>query len=301
VNFLKKIKIPYSIIPSNVLKKFSKIFLGLSEILISFSPSFRSTLSQANMPINEREYLSMCLFAAFSSAIFLFISLFLVIFSLKADNPLAASLVITLILVFFIFIQQMLYPKLLVNKKVRVVERSLIPALENMLVQLNSGVSLFEAINTMATQDYGGVSKEFSGVINEINSGKSQIDALEDVAVKTPSLFFRRVIWQLVNGMKAGSNTSVILEDVLASLNEEKIIQIQKYGGQLNPLAMFYMLAVIIMPSLGITFLIVISSFMSVSSFGIKLMFFGMYFFVFFTQIMFMGIIKSKRPNLMGD
>ena len=190
---------------------------------------------------------------------------------------------------------------MLVNRKIKKVERNLIPALPNMLVQLNSGVSLFEAVNAVANSDYGGVSDEFSKVIQEINAGKSPIDALEEIAVKTPSLFFRRVTWQVVNGMKAGANTATVLESILESLTEEKIIQIQKYGSQLNPLAMFYMLVVVIMPSLGMAFLIVISSFMSLSEFGIKSMFFAMYGFVIFAQIMFLGMIKSKRPNLMGD
>ena len=294
-------KIPYSLMPPKILKRVSKIFYGSGEFLASFFPSLRSILAQADIPVNEREYLSMCLVSILISSLFLFLSSLLFITGFGAERPLALSLFITLALSLFIFMQQLMYPKMLVNRKIKKVERNLIPALQNMLVQLNSGVSLFEAVNAVANSDYGGVSDEFSKVIQEINAGKSPIDALEEIAVKTPSLFFRRVTWQVVNGMKAGANTATVLESILESLTEEKIIQIQKYGSQLNPLAMFYMLVVVIMPSLGMAFLIVISSFMALSEFGIKSMFFAMYAFVVFAQIMFLGMIKSKRPNLMGD
>ncbi len=94
---------------------------------------------------------------------------------------------------------------------------------------------------------------------------------------------------------------SDVLAEVLHALGEEQVIQIQKYGSQLNPLAMFYMLVAIIAPSLGITFIIVLSSFVSPSETGTKLVFWGLYGFATFFQIMFLGVIKSRRPNLLGD
>lgn len=99
--------------------------------------------------------------------------------------------------------------------------------------------------------------------------------------------------------MKSGSDVSIVIRQVIASLSEEQLVQIQRYGGQLNPLAMFYMLVTVILPSLGITFLIVISSFVASSEFITKLIFWGLYGFVFFFQIMFIGIIKTRRPTLL--
>ena len=138
-------------------------------------------------------------------------------------------------------------------------------------------------------------------IVREINAGKPQIEALSESAVRNPSIFYRRAIWQIVNGMKAGATISNIVNETLDSLSQEQVIQIQNYGAQLNPLAMFYMLMAVIVPSLSITLIIVMSSFMSLSSVTVKTIFWGLYFFVVFIQIMFLGIIKSRRPNLMSD
>jgi len=169
------------------------------------------------------------------------------------------------------------------------------------LVQLNSGVPLFDILVNISKGDYGGVSKEFSMAVKEINAGKPQIETLEEMAAINPSLFFRRAVWQLVNGMKSGADMSGIVNEIINLLSEEQILQIQKYGSQLNPLAMFYMLMVVIAPSLGMTFLIILSSFISLSEPATKLVFWVLYGIVIFFQIMFMGIIKSKRPNLLGE
>ena len=121
------------------------------------------------------------------------------------------------------------------------------------------------------------------------------------MATINPSLLLRRSLWQLVNGMKTGADLSRVLAGSIDALGEEQVIQIQKYGGQLSPLAMFYMLIAVIIPALGMTFLIIIASFTAMSEFATKLIFWSLFGVVTFFQIMFLGIIRSRRPNLMSD
>jgi len=194
-----------------------------------------------------------------------------------------------------------MYPRLVTKRRIKFLEINLLPALQSMLIQLNSGVPLFDILVSISKGDYGEMSSEFSTVVREINAGKPQIDALEEIAVENPSLFFRRSIWQLVNGMKAGSDMSSVIKEIINSLSEEQILQIQKYGGQLNPLAMFYMLVAVIAPTLGMTFLIIISSFISLGETVTKIVFWSLLGFVCFFQIMFLGVIKGRRPNLLGE
>ena len=208
-------------------------------------------------------------------------------------------MVIVLIFSFFIFLQQIFYPKLVANKRVKGLERNLMPAMENFLVQLNSGIPLFEIMVNISKGDYGNISKEFSITVKEINAGKPQIEALDDMIAANPSLLFRKTIWYIVNGMKSGADLVSTIKEAINSLAEEQVIQIQNYGGQLSPLAMFYMLVAVIIPTLGMTFLIIISSFISLGESTTKLVFFGLYGFVFFFQLMFIGIIKNRRPNLL--
>jgi len=207
----------------------------------------------------------------------------------------------TLIVSFFVFLQQLTYPKIYSGKRVKNIERNLLGALQDIMIQLNSGVPLFDIMVNISRGGYGGVSDEFSKAVKDINAGKPQVETLEEMAAVNPSLFFRRAIWQLVNGMKSGANMSNVVSEIINLMSEEQILQIQRYGSQLNPLAMFYMLAVVIIPSLGTTFMIMMSSFISLSEFATKLMFWGLYGMVIFFQILFIGVIKSKRPNLLGE
>lgn len=294
-------KVPYSLLPMKALKKASAIFLGMGERMEVVFPFLKLYLKQAEIDFSVKEYLSMCFFS--TSIFFAFFGSFS-IFILKevgAKNFILVGLVITIIITLFIFMQQLAYPKIYANKRVRNIERNLLAALQNILIQLNSGIPLFNILVNISKEDYGEISKEFNKAIKEINTGKPQAEALEEMAAINPSLFFRRAIWQLVNGMKSGADLAAVLNEVINSLAEEQILQIQRYGSQLNPMAMFYMLAVVIAPSLGMTFLIMLSSFISLSESATKLIFWGVYGGVVFFQFMFMGVIKSKRPNLLGD
>ena len=162
---------------------------------------------------------------------------------------------------------------MLIRKRIRAIEKNLMPALQNILIQLNSGVPAFNILVNISSGKYGDLSKEFGKAVREINAGKSQVDALEEMATNNPSMLFRRAIWQLVNGMKAGGDISAVMAEIINALNEQQMIQIQNYGAQLSPLAMFYMLMAVIVPSLSVTFIIVIASFIAMSPFVVKLLF----------------------------
>ncbi len=294
-------KIPYSLLPVKVLRSLSYNFLGVGESLQGFFPFLKLNLRRAETNFSVKEYLSMCFLSTLLSFIFFGVFIILILVLTGVEKFFLFGLVISIVVSSFIFLQQIVYPKMYANRRVKGIERNLLGALQNILVQLNSGVPLFGILVNIAKGDYGEVSKEFSKAVKEINAGKPQIETLEEMAAINPSLFFRRAIWQLVNGMKSGADMSNVVNEVIDSLSEEQILQIQRYGSQLNPLAMFYMLMVVIAPSLGMTFLIILSSFIALSDFATKMIFWGLYGIVIFFQIMFMGIIKSKRPNLLSE
>jgi pilus assembly protein TadC len=296
-----KFKIPFSILPPKVLVKASPVFIGLAELISPFFPFIQLNLKQAEIELEDREYLSMCLFSTILFFLFFGFIIYIFLLSFKINGVFLKAFLISTIFSFFVFIQQTMYPKLLANRRIKKLEKNLIAALQNMLVQLYSGVPLFDILVNIGDGDYGEVSKEISKVVSEINAGKPQIEALTEIAAINPSLFFRRSIWQIVNGMKAGSDLTAVIKEMIDSLSEEQVIQIQKYGGQLSPISMFYMLIAVIIPALGMTFLIIISSFINMSTFATKIAFWGMYGFVFFAQVMFMGVIRTRRPNLLGD
>jgi pilus assembly protein TadC len=293
------IKLPYNILPMNVILRFSRLFISFAYSIKPFFPFLGLNLRQAGIKWDIRDYIAMCIASSISFFIIVSALLFFIIFSAGLENPIFVGIAIGVLFSFFVFVQQISYPKILSRKKIRSLEQNLLPSLQNMLIQLNSGVPTFNILVNIASGDYGEVSKEFAFAVKEINAGRAQIDVLEELASNNPSTLFRRAIWQVVNGMKAGSDMSNVINDLINRLSEQQLIQIQNYGGQLSPLAMFYMLVAVIVPSLSVTFIIILSSFISMGEYVTKLMFWGLFVLVIFLQIMFMGIIKSRRPNLL--
>ena len=59
---------------------------------------------------------------------------------------------------------------------------------------------------------------------------------------------------------KTGADVSTSLNSVVEQITHEQMIEVKEYGRKLNPLAMFYMMMAVIIPTLGVTLLIVIST-----------------------------------------
>ncbi len=294
------IKIPFSFLPAKRLRYLSHRFYYIAQKLEHFFPNLKRYLKQINETISAREYLAMCVVASMFFYVFVTIFIIIILYFTNLGSPFLTGPVIGLIFTFFMFLQQINYPRLLANKRVHNLEKNLLSSLQSILVQLNSGVTLFNIFVNISKGNYGEVSREFEEVVSKINAGIPETDALEELATENPSLYFRRAIWQLTNGIKAGSDISTVLEEILIALGGEQLVQIQEYGSRLNPLAMFYMLIGVIIPALGITFLIVIASFIALSEQATKSVMYGLFVLVVFFQIIFLGLIKTRRPSLLS-
>lgn len=292
------VSIPFSFLPPKLLTKLSDRFMGLGNFLSKLFPFIQLELDRANFDIETKRYLAMCLVA--NLFLSLFTGFFLVLFLSKIEK-LYLGIIIAFVFFIIIFFMQLNYPKLVSSRRVRKLDTDLLSGLRAIMIQLNSGVPLFEAIVIISNQEFGEVSKEFKKAVKRINAGVPQIQSLEDMALKNPSPYFRRALWQIINGMKEGATIKDVIGNVITNLTKEQVIQIEKYGSQLKPFAMFYMMGAVIMPTLSITFLIVITSFINLEPFLVKLIFWSLLVFVVFLQIMFAGVLKTKRPSLLGE
>jgi len=290
--------IPYNILPVPVVKQLSKNFYGIGIKLSKFFPYLKLELSQANLSYDEKEYSSIIIAMAFIYGIIGFV--ISVLFSIRffPDIFIFTGLIGGILLGAFVMLQVALYPKIKGKKKIREIERNLIFALRTMTVEIKSGVSLFSSLNIIAEGEYGALSEEFKKAVKEIETGTMEEAALEKIARYNPSLFFRRSIWQIINGMKAGSDVSDVMEELVATMIREEKLEITRYGNSMKLLSLMYMMLGVIIPSLGITFLIVLSSFPQMAL-G-ELLFWVLLMFVIVAEFMYLGILKSKTPNLMG-
>ena len=193
------------------------------------------------------------------------------------------------------FYSSLYYPRLLVRKRGRKIEEDLPYALRHLLIQVKAGVPLYHAM-VAVSEGYGEASKEFRHIIENINAGKSQVEALEDSISKNPSLPLRRALWQLLTAVKTGADLTKSLEAVVDEILKEQLIAIKKYGQELNPWTLMYMMFGIIVPSLGITFLMILSSFVGLVV-DKSMLAVGLFTLLVF-QYMFVQVVRSKRPSV---
>lgn len=286
--------IPFIPLPMDKALKEAKVFERLGNAIAKSSPSLKLNLYQAEIKIHPKEYGSL---VAMTTIFYFFIIapiVFLVGFLVgRADFFL--PIVVASAFSTFVFLYLMRYPKLMAIRRMRKLEMDLLNALEHILVEIKSGVPLFNSL-VGVSEEYGEISSEFRLIVTEINAGLSEIEAFQRASLRNPSLHFRRSLWQLTNALKAGSDISSALEAIVKNLVAEQIVEIRKYGQELNPFTLMYMLFAVIMPTLGITFLIILSSFTGLAM--PDFIFYLILGFLALFQYFYMGIIKTKRSSL---
>ncbi len=194
---------------------------------------------------------------------------------------------------------QLSYPRVLSSRREKNIEKNLIYALEDILIQLNSGIPLFDILTNISMSDYGELSAEFRKAVKRISSGEPEAAVLADLSSKSHSTYFKRTLWQISNGLNAGSDMTNIIRESIDTLNDEQMVQIQNYGNKLNPMIMMYMLISVIVPALAVSFMTILASMIGLEEGLTKGLFIGFFVMVFFFQIMFLGMIKSARPSLL--
>jgi len=290
-------RIPFCPIPIDKALRISKKFNFLAQRVSKVSPHLDLTLKQAKIPIEKIEYVSVTLFSAtfISSLIFMLMLVISVnVVDIMAGFMVSFSVGALLFVIVIIYLLQ--YPKLFVKKRVKDMERNLIYGLKHILIQIKSGVPLFKSFVSLSQGGYGALSDEFRQLVKTVQTGGNVEDELDRIAIHNPSLYLRRAIWQISNGIKAGSDISLVLNSIIENITKEQALAIRRYGSQLNPLTLVYMMVAVIIPALGITMLIVLSSFSGMTI--TETMLWGILGALTFLQFMYIGLIKSKRPNM---
>jgi flagellar protein FlaJ len=186
------------------------------------------------------------------------------------------------------------YPRVIAGKKGERINKNLVFVLKDMLLQVSSGVSLYNSMINIANSDYGEVSREFEKAVKRMDSGMSVENALEQLAVESKSEYLRRTVWLILSTIKAGASLRGALKSIINDLSRDQRSNIRSYAQELNMWSLIYMLFAVAIPTIGITFLIILSSFAGMGITEITLlMFISMAIIVQFVMI---GFVKSRRP-----
>ncbi len=291
--------VPLSFFPLRASKKISWPFKGLSEIVQKAFPNYGFTLAQTDLYLKMDDFFSIALLNSFIWWIIISGILVAVFNVFAIKQALTMGILIGFVLSILVFIRIVFGLQMLVNKRVHSIDSNLVFGLKMMLVEINAGMSLFDSIVMIASYKLGDLSVVFKEIAKRLNSGEREEEVLKDVASKNPSPFLKKVLWQIVSGLKVGSPLGKIIQESLDSLEREQKNEIVEYGSSLRVLTLIFMMLGVIVPSMGVAFLVVINSLpgMNIPKEVPWMLIIGIAIF----EIMLIGFVKSKRPNLMGS
>ncbi len=282
---------------SEKLHERAQAFSSPAKKLLLFFPELEWNLKRAGYNISAVEYLAITLlFSVGAFAATASLSAIPMLMNPKNTNPIiSAGFPIGIAAVVFFYILFM--PKLTMVKQGKQIDKNLEYMLKDMQIQMTAGLPMFNALTNIAAGGYGACSGLVQEIVKEVESGTSMRDVLNSYGMLSPSEYMRRVLWQIANAMQTGSDVKIALIAISNDIREEKENKIKAYGQEMSIWGLIYMMMVIVAPSMGITLLVVLSSF--VGSQGINkslfdLMFVGILIF----QLMFISIVRSKRPNI---
>lgn len=297
--------IPLLPFPYKLARVLIRGFYPLSDVVLKFFPSLDRDLEESGNRLSGREYMGGALLTF--TFYFLLMAAVLIFFTVRSgrfDDLSTRQLIVifSLVISSATFIYILMFPRLLVSKKRDDIEKNLLFASRQLMVQTSAGVPLFDAIVSLSEKyddpkfNYGMLSDEFKRIVKQVKSGRDFSSALEESAMHNPSPYYQRIMWQISNATKSGSEISGVLKTIVAFLSEEQRIMIKNYGSQLNPLAMFYMFTCVVAPTMGLIFLLIISTSVSIpvnaGTLSIILV------FLLVMQVLFIGLIKSRRPKV---
>ncbi|MFC2174502.1 type II secretion system F family protein [archaeon] len=270
----------------------SLAFIGYQVTRIQ--PAIISDLAEAEMKWDPSEYATLAVISALYQAV-LIMGLMAVLGYVMQDWDVALYGVgVGLVFGGFMFMRALFYPSYTVRRRVREIEKNFLYALRHMLIQVMGGTPVFNSMVSISEVGYGEISDEFLRVVREINSGHSMTDALEAMALRNPSIYLRRMIWQIVNALRTGSDMGETLRVVVEQFTAEQRVLLQKFSKELGPWAMMYMMVTVIFPTLGITLFLILSSLSSMQLNETMLLSFVIISIVI--QYFFIQFLKTKRP-----
>ena len=153
-------------------------------------------------------------------------------------------------IIFILFFSYLLkLPEVKIAKKEKEISKEIVFAGRHMIIELESGISLYKTLINIS-KNYSVIGNYIKEIVNKVDLGTSMEDALAEAVEYIPSDDFRRLLWQILNSIRTGSEISKSLTLTLEQISREQTIEVSKYGRKLNPLAMFYMIIAVILPSL---------------------------------------------------
>lgn len=284
------------VLPQAAGRKLGSRFEWLGRILTDFTPQLKSDIVLSNIDMTAEEYMVSSLASASILGAMMFTFTYLPVYLLEMvpGSELIVSIAPAVVIALLDFFIMMQYPRILAVKRAELIDRDLIYALKELLLNMSAGLSLFESLRRVSDANYGYVSSDLRGVVEKTTQGTPLDDALEGLALRTSSEYMRNALWQTVNAVKAGTSVKEALSGIIDALVREQTRKIRNYIQELNVLTMVYMLFAVAVPTIITTVLVVLTSLMGT---GVdEITYVTVIVVCIFIQVALVGFIRSRRP-----
>lgn len=290
-------RVPLFLVPSAISDKIAHKLKGIGVPIASLFPSLKYELKMLKSKYDSSEYAVVSIFNALAWAFLVLILMLALLYAKPAKtktadyNSIILAFIGSLLLFFFVFI---FYPRILVGKAVEAIDKDLVYAVRDMMVQITSGVSLYDSMVNISESSYGDVSKEFKIAVQEISAGKSQEEALERMALRTESRHLKKMLWQIINTLKAGASLQGALQSIVHNMEQYQSSEIKTYIQEMNLWILIYVVVAVVIPTLGTTLLIILSSFAGIRI--SEMHYVELLILCFVLQFVLIEFVRIKRP-----
>jgi len=279
-------------------QKIGPRFHAIGVRIIPFYPNVRYDLKNIGVDFPAEHYGTAAFLSAVAWALVacIFLGIFL---SAVPSIPIALRIALPLLLgiaSFFIsMVFYLFYPKMMGKTIGTTIDRELIFAMRDMLIQISSGIPLFTVIENIGSSNYGYVSMEFKRVSTNVKGGSPLLHELEVMAIRTQSEYLKKISWQLVTAIRSGANLTATLKSVVKVLVDYQFSISKSFNAELNFIILIFMLVSAVLPTIGTTVLVIFSVF---GMFGISSeVLMGVVAISFLAQAGIVAYVYTKRPN----
>ena len=234
------------------------VILKVVQRISSFFPKLKKEIRVAHLKTSPQEFVYNSIKFALPFSLGLSVLFFFI--ADKAGLPLYLIPIAFIIFLALTFYFGFLKLKTKVIQRQKEIDGEVVLAGQYLLIKLYSGKPLLNAL-VDTSRSYGVASKYIREIVDDIDTGSSLEKALENAMTYSPSEKFRRILFHVNNALRLGIDVTGPLSTVLEEITREQEIEIQRYGKKLNTVIIFYMLAAVVIPSIGMTIFIVLSSF----------------------------------------
>lgn len=132
------------------------------------------------------------------------------------------------------------------------VEQELLYAIRAMEVLLESGVGVSEVMRHVADEDYGDLSFVFKGILDDVEKGAMQRDALQKAMLATQSKGLKKVLSTLAMSLEEDIDTVDRIRSIADKEARERRIRVDGFIDKLSGTADQFLIVSILLPLIAV-------------------------------------------------